>query len=195
LTHERESEPDRIARQFLEGISPLSSSGRLGAVLVQFPYSFKPSARNRDYIKRLGELLGGLEEKVVEFRNARWLVPETYELLNSAGFGFCAVDEPPLRGLVPPVTVVTSRIGYLRFHGRNAGKWFEHEQAWERYDYLYSEEELLEWIPRVRKMGEQADVIYIFTNNHRNGQAVTNARQLRLLLGLEPRLPAGKGAV
>ena len=92
------------------------------------------------------------------------------------------MDEPQLPNLPPPIVRAPSPPGYVRFHGRNRRKWWTHEAAWERYDYLYSEAELREWVPRIRALSEGAGVCYAFFNNHARGQAVTNARMLADLL-------------
>jgi uncharacterized protein YecE (DUF72 family) len=85
---------------------------------------------------------------------------------------------------MPPVAVATSRVGYVRFHGRNAQKWWNHEQAWERYDYLYSEQELAEWVPKVRALASETDVTYLFFNNHYQGKSAQNARMFAKMLSL-----------
>ncbi len=76
----------------------------------------------------------------------------------------------------------TAPPGYVRFHGRNAAKWWRHEQAWERYDYRYSTQELVPWAARARELEREVGTVYLFANNHWQGQAVDTARQLRMLL-------------
>jgi uncharacterized protein YecE (DUF72 family) len=93
------------------------------------------------------------------------------------------VDEPRLKGLLPPVAEATAKVAYVRFHGRNAQKWWQHEQAYERYDYTYTREELEEWIPKIHKLNQVAETVFVFANNHYRGQGIDTARQLRLLLG------------
>jgi len=180
MTHEREDNADAFA-QFVAALQPLIEAERLGCVLLQFPYSFHANAQNREYLRRCREWLGDLPA-VVEFRNVRWLSPQTFALLREERLGFCCVDQPRLKGLLPPIAEVTGPVGYVRFHGRNAAKWWQHEHAWERYDYTYSREELLEWVPKIKKMAQEARVVFAFANNHWQGQAVDTARQLRLLL-------------
>ncbi|MEM4724630.1 MAG: DUF72 domain-containing protein, partial [Candidatus Hadarchaeum sp.] len=119
---------------------------------------------------------------VVEFRNARWLTPETFAFLEENELGFCCVDEPRLKGLIPPIAEATSRIAYVRFHGRNAKKWWRYDEPWERYDYTYSREELEEWVPKIKDLEAKAEKTFLFANNHWRAQAVDTARQLRLLL-------------
>jgi uncharacterized protein YecE (DUF72 family) len=187
LTHGREENRDAF-RQFVEALKPLQEAGKFGCILAQFPWSFRPSTENRSYLEYLREQFGELPV-VVEFRNAAWVKTETFLLLRKLGLGFCCVDEPRLRGLFPPVAEATGPIAYVRFHGRNAAKWWQHEHAWERYDYTYSEEELREWVPKIRQLDQSAETVFVFANNHWQGQAVTTARQLRLLLADPPSAP------
>ncbi|MFC1992343.1 DUF72 domain-containing protein [Chloroflexota bacterium] len=81
--------------------------------------------------------------------------------------------------LLPPLAEATSRIGYIRFHGRNSAKWWQHEQAYERYDYNYTSQELSGWLPKIKKLDSIAEKTFIFANNHWRGQAVSTIRQLR----------------
>jgi len=120
---------------------------------------------------------------VVEFRNMEWIKPQVFDLLRQLSLGFCCVDQPRLRGLIPPIAEVTGPVAYVRFHGRNAAKWWRHDEAWERYDYSYTTEELAEWVPRIKSLDEQAEQTFAFANNHWQGQAVDTARQLKMLLG------------
>jgi uncharacterized protein YecE (DUF72 family) len=180
LTHEREGNAEAFPT-FVQAMTPLIERGKFGCVLAQFPYSFHPSAENRAYLKAFREWMSDLPV-VVEFRNAQWLTPQTFELLEEHELGFCCVDEPRLKGLIPPIAKATSRVAYVRFHGRNARKWWQHDEAWERYDYTYSPEELQEWVPKIKELDAQAEQTFAFANNHWQGQAVDTARQLRLLL-------------
>ncbi|MGE5587064.1 MAG: DUF72 domain-containing protein [Clostridia bacterium] len=174
---------DSVFRAFAEAIKPMTSRGSLGCVLAQFPWGFKRTQENVDYVRRLK---GRLKDAsvVVEFRNREWVRPDTFELLRSEGLGFCCVDEPRLRGLVPPVAEVTSDTAYVRFHGRNAEKWWKHDQAWERYNYLYSEAELAEWVPKIKALDARAAKTYVLFNNCHAGQAAENARMLQSMMKL-----------
>lgn len=184
LTHDREA-PEYA--QFVTSLQSLVDSRKLGCVLAQFPNSFRPSPENRDYLSRLRDGLGDLPT-VVEFRHAGWANKATFEALEALNLGFCCVDEPRLPGLMPPVVRATGSIGYLRFHGRNATKWYHHNEAWERYDYTYSVEELAEWAPRLRAMDERVPLTLVYFNNHFQGQSVRGARDLgQLMLGLHDR--------
>jgi uncharacterized protein YecE (DUF72 family) len=178
LTHERQ-EPDFAA--FLEAVEPLRQAGKLGCLLAQFPYSFAPTGRNWDYLERLREGLAD-HRVVVEFRQRGWVQDSTFERMTRLGLGFCCVDEPRLDGLMPPVARATSPVAYVRFHGRNARKWWEHEQAWERYDYTYPAEELREWVPRLRQLELESEVVLVYANNHYRSQSVDTLRALRAML-------------
>jgi len=180
VTEERAAQQETFDR-FFDAMQPLVEQGKFGCLLAQFPWSFKPSEAARDYIARLPELCGG-RNAVVEFRNNMWVGQETFDLLQKHGLGFCCVDEPRLRGLMPPVAEATSRTSYVRFHGRNAAKWWKHDVASERYDYLYSKNELDEWLPKIESLVEKTDKVYVLFNNCHEGKAATNARDMRLLL-------------
>ncbi|MEW6105182.1 MAG: DUF72 domain-containing protein [Bacillota bacterium] len=171
-------------RAFAEALRPMTSRGSLGCVLAQFPWGFKRTQENVDYIRRFRECLKDMAV-VVEFRNREWIRPDTFDLLRAEGLGFCCVDEPGLRGLVPPVAEATSDIAYVRFHGRNAEKWWKHDQAWERYNYLYSEAELAEWVPKIRALDARAAKTYVLFNNCHAGQAAENARMLQNMMKLD----------
>ncbi len=186
MTHEIPGEGSRrrdTFTQFMEAMEPLRSAGRFGCILAQFPYSFKPSAESLDYLAEFKELCGGAPV-VVEYRNSQWVSEKMFGFMRDAGLGFCCVDEPRLAGLMPPVVVATSSIAYVRFHGRNAAKWWKHDHASERYDYLYSEEELQEWAPKVRKLDESAGKTYVLFNNCHEGKAARNSLMMQDLLGI-----------
>jgi uncharacterized protein YecE (DUF72 family) len=119
----------------------------------------------------------------VEFRNSSWITEEIFESLSRAGIGYCSVDEPNLRGLVPPVARVTADQGYVRLHGRNARTWWGRGGG-DRYDYLYSEDELRQWIAKIKDMSQKARKTFIFFNNCHAGQAASNAQMMKELLGL-----------
>ncbi len=168
---------------FLKSIQPLRDSGKFGCMLAQFPWSFKPTSESIGRLRKFRERVGDLPT-VIEFRNSAWISEDMFALLRELGLGFCSVDEPRLNGLMPPFAVVTSAIGYVRFHGRNATKWFKHDQAYERYDYLYSDEELSEWIPKIKYIEDKTAQTYVFFNNHYKGKSVQNAVTLAKMLDL-----------
>jgi uncharacterized protein YecE (DUF72 family) len=168
------------AGPFKEGIEPARAAGVLAGVLAQFPYSFKNEPVGREYLKQLAEDFAGYNP-VVEFRNRNWSKLSTLALLREHALGFCCVDEPQEMGLMPPVAEATTGTAYLRFHSRDKTKWYE-EGAKERYNYLYSKEELAEWSPKVKKLDDLTNAVYVFFNNCHAGHAAVNAEQFRDML-------------
>jgi len=190
LTHEitDQSIPEILPR-FKDPLAPFWEDNRLGAILLQFPQSFHYNPESRIYLESLIRGFSPLPV-CVEFRHREWLRDSVYVTLKEMKAGFVCVDEPPLKGLLPPVVLATSNIGYIRFHGRNRLKWYSGDSK-ERYDYLYSEDELKEWLPKIHKLSEQTEKIFIFFNNHRKGQAITNAR---MMIGLLNKLKEDVGS-
>jgi uncharacterized protein YecE (DUF72 family) len=183
LTHEREA-PDFDA--FSKSIQPLAQAGKLGCVLAQFPNSFHPIPENKEYLKRMHAELKDLP-LVAEFRHVAWAKPEILDMLRALPMGYCCVDEPSVKGLMPPTAVATSQIGYIRFHGRNAAHWYEHADPAERYDYEYTAEELEDWVPKIRQVENDSEETYIYFNNHPHGHGVAGARVLGKLMNIERR--------
>ncbi|MHB8926290.1 MAG: DUF72 domain-containing protein [Bacillota bacterium] len=186
MTHKAgETEERRQTFQaFREALAPVADGGRLGCVLAQFPWSFRPSPESLAYLEEFRDRLDGLPT-VVEFRNSEWVGEETFGFLRRAGLGFCCVDEPALRGLMPRVARATSDLAYVRFHGRNAAKWWRHDEAWERYNYLYTEEQLGEWVPKLRALEAESKKTYVLYNNCHAGHAARNAKMMQTLLDLD----------
>ncbi|OGO17364.1 MAG: hypothetical protein A2Z14_11890 [Chloroflexi bacterium RBG_16_48_8] len=181
LTHERKT-PD--FHGFRDSIDELFTSGKLGCILAQFPHSFHSTSENLAYLAELAKNLEGYPV-VVEFRAKDWVKEEIFQLLNDLNLGYCCVDEPQLPGLMPPVAVATGPLAYVRFHGRNEEKWWQHEFAWERYDYTYSTDELNEWIPKIQDLNDQAPLTLVYANNHYKGQSVDTINKLKQLLAWE----------
>ena len=181
MTHEiSENSLTEILPKFMEGISPFVDAGRLGVILLQFPQSFHYVPENRLYLKSLIETLSPSPVSI-EFRQREWLKESVYETLRELGAGFVCVDEPPLPSLIPPVVINTSNSGYIRFHGRNSKKWYGTDSR-TRYDYLYSEDELKAWVPKIRELAKRTEKLFVFFNNHAKAQAITNAKMLINLL-------------
>jgi len=180
MTHEYKGNVE-VFKAFRDALLPLIEQDKLGCVLAQFPYSFKNVAQSRSYIELFKEQMAELP-LVVEFRNAGWLKREIFDWLRSIDIGFCCVDEPRLPNLMPPIAEITGKTAYVRFHGRNKEKWWEHENAYERYDYTYSAEELVEWVPKIKKLDASAERTFLFANNHWRGQAIDTIRQIRMML-------------
>lgn len=177
VTHKREN-PESSARELFQAVDPLRNRGMLRGFLAQFPYSFKKNPPSRDYLVRLADLWAGREPLFVEFRHTGWYKPDVFDFLTQQHLGFVNVDLPPLPRLPGPSAEVTNGIGYLRFHGRNVSTWWGQEGPL-RYDYMYSEAELKDWIPRINEVGGKAKQTIIFMNNCHLGQATRNARMLR----------------
>jgi uncharacterized protein YecE (DUF72 family) len=185
LTHEAGSDNKADFDAFIDSLQPLVEAGKFGCVLAQFPTSFHNTPGNRQY---LAELCDRFSERplVVEFRNREWVKDAVFDFLREQGVGWCAVDEPQFRSLMPPIAVATSSIGYVRFHGRNYQKWWSSTDSKQRYDYLYSREELMEWIPKIQRLEAETDTVYVFMNNCFEGKAAQNAAELRGLLEETP---------
>lgn len=188
ITHRGRLEP---AADFLRVTAPLAEAGQLGPVLAQFPFAFKNGQDQRAYLGRLKEAMPGVA-LVVEFRHESWQVPAVARFLEDRGLALAAVDAPELPGLPRADATAVNRLGYVRFHGRNAGKWFEHDRAEERYDYRYSSRELEDWTARIRAVEAATDELYIYFNNHFRGQAPANAGELAELLGKPLPMASGR---
>jgi uncharacterized protein YecE (DUF72 family) len=182
MTHRRENF-QTAAPAFREAIRVLEDRKSLGCVLAQFLYSFWNKKENREHLLRLREALAGIP-LVVEFRNASWYIPAVFDFLREQETGLCCVDEPELPKLPPRIVEVTSDVGYVRFHGRATETWWEHKEASERYDYLYREGELKEWLPKIETLADKTKITFIFFNNHPRGKAPANAYLMKHHLGL-----------
>lgn len=189
-----------IFRRFLEALGPLRREGKLGGVLFQFPSYVVFKNLSLDYLEWAREQLGG-DEMLVEFRHRSWLDEknrgETLAFLERIGATYVTVDAPrsdSAKNLVPSIPAVTSPTAYVRFHGRNLATWNKRgSSAAERFDYLYDEDELAEWVPTLRKLAGEAEQAFALFNNNataqdphnplgRVSQAATNALQLRTLM-------------
>jgi uncharacterized protein YecE (DUF72 family) len=166
-------------KRFKYSLAPLIGDGKLACVLAQFPYGFFPNQGNFDYLKRFKEEMEDIP-LVFEFRNQTWLKEGTFAFLEKKDIGFCIVDEPKIPKLMPYLPKTTSHIGYFRFHGRNPN-WFNVPTS-VRYDYLYSEGELKEFIPDIKDVSKKTAKTLIFFNNCHAGSAAKNAAQMTKLL-------------
>ena len=184
FTHERDVPFSREEVQtYCDGIVPLVREGKLGAVLVQFPWSFRRTPENRIWLARVIDAFHAYP-LALEIRHASWDQPEVYAALAERGVAFCNIDQPLFTGSLQPTEHATARTGYVRLHGRNHDDWFRDTATRdERYDYLYSEDELKPWIEKIESLRRVVDEIYVITNNHYRGQAVVNALELQYALG------------
>ena len=179
-TTHRRLENEAALSRLREALRPLQEAGKLKGLLAQFPYSFKNNEMNRRYLAETQKFCAGIP-LFFEFRHNSWVHTAVPSFLKSLGAGYVNVDEPQLAGLLPPQQIVTSDYGYIRFHGRNKDKWWQ-GQGSERYDYLYSENELKGWTEQIKQIMRKTEKTYIFFNNHPRGQAIQNARQQKTLL-------------
>jgi uncharacterized protein YecE (DUF72 family) len=171
--------------EFRSGVEPLASSGRLGALLAQFPASFKDDGISRDYLAGLLRAFADYPV-AVELRHRSWSdrVAETLALLNAFGAAWVQIDEPKFRfsirqNYLPNV----EGFYYMRLHGRNVAKWWRHEKAEERYDYLYSADELTEFSETADAARRLVKKLYLYTNNHFSAKSVANAVMIKRQLG------------
>ncbi len=172
------TEDEKLAKA---GLDAVAGEGRLGALLMQFPVSFKNTEENRNYLDSL--LLRFREyPRVVEIRHASWNEQAALQHLGELGVGFCNLDQPLIGRSLGRTSHATAAIGYIRLHGRNYEQWFTAERVHDRYDYLYNEEELTRWKPRIESVAHKTDVTFVVANNHFRGKAVVNALQLRHML-------------
>lgn len=170
------------ARAFLEALRPLEAAGRLGALLLQFPWSFRDGPESRRRLGRLGEFFSG-RPLVVEVRHASFGTPEAEAFLSALGTGVADVDMPRSEFNLPPLRRSFGGLGYLRLHGRNARAWFDREAGRDqRYDYLYSPAEVDLLAERVRRIAAEAPEVFVITNNHFRGQGPANSLMLKARL-------------
>ncbi len=179
-------------REVRAGFDVLRAANRLGAVLLQFPFSFHRTAETVAYLTALLKRFADYP-LVVEVRHGTWDSPETLDLLRTSAVSFCNIDQPIIGRSLGPSAQATSGVGYVRLHGRRYDTWFSDDAkipSHERYNYLYSADELAPWVDRVRKVGEQARNTFVITNNHFQGKAVVNALQLiSILKGSKVKVP------
>ena len=173
--------------RFERALLPLDSAGKLGVVLCQFPPWFYPGEQQRDYILSCRERLPQYRI-AIEFRHSSWVNDQnrerTLSFLRDNDLPFVCVDEPQgFRSSIPPVVAATSDLALVRFHGRNREMWeTKGISAAERFNYLYSQEELKEWVPRIKELASVTRQLHVLFNNCYRDKAVVNARQVRLML-------------
>lgn len=183
FTHKREGFSERDVEAFKLGIEPLRATKRLAAVLIQFPWSFRRTGANLEYLVQIFGLFSDYP-LALEVRHGSWDHPGFYKLLSEHGVGFCNIDQPLFgNSLRPSAISTTPEFAYVRLHGRNYANWFKESAGRdERYDYLYSQEELKEWIGRIKELGKSSRRVFVITNNHYRGQALANALQIKNMI-------------
>ncbi|HEY3161657.1 MAG TPA: DUF72 domain-containing protein [Vicinamibacterales bacterium] len=170
---------------FRAGVEPLASAGKLGALLAQFPPSFKDAPESREYLAQLLRAFADYPV-AVELRHKSWsdAIGDTLSLLNGFGAAWVQIDEPKFRfsirqNYLPNVT----SFYYMRLHGRNAAQWWTHDKSEDRYNYLYNAGELREFSETAKAAKELVKKSYLYTNNHFSSKSVVNAVMLKAQLG------------
>jgi uncharacterized protein YecE (DUF72 family) len=169
----------KSASEFKFTMQPMLEEGKLGALLAQFPFSFKNTLESRVYLEQLAEWFSGFPI-AVEFRHVSWDKIAVYQFLADLDLQPVSLDLPSLPGLPAPV-LRHDKMVYLRLHGRNAANWFEGKDAAERHDYLYTRAELEPWVNVLKQVRQSRT--YVFFENTTRGQGLENARTFRELLG------------
>ena len=188
MTGHEPAEQEPAFAAFREAVAPLELSGKLHAVLLQYHPRFVKSAAAKEELSRVRALLDPLVP-LVEFRHRSWLEPweqtDTLSFLEQHGLAYVSVDAPATRAsnVVPRVAAATHPLAYVRFHGRNWKTWnIRGGKSSDRFDWLYSPEELGEWVASVGRLAEQADEVYALFNNNKDDFAPRSAVIFRGLL-------------
>lgn len=166
--------------EFKLGLEPLLADGRLAAILLQFPWSFANTPRNEAYLSQLIRVFSDYP-LALEVRHGTWDDPKFFRLLKEHKVAFCNIDQPVINNSLKPSALTTHPdFSYVRLHGRNYSNWFKQNAGRDaRYNYLYSDEELDEWVERIKALGENSGKVFVITNNHYQGQALANALQIK----------------
>jgi uncharacterized protein YecE (DUF72 family) len=186
FTHSRVLDDAEVAA-FADGLRPMLRAKKLGAVLMQFPWSFRFTAENKDFFIRLRRAFHEFP-LVAEMRHSSWMAEEAVGVFLDYRVGFCNIDQPEYTRAMPPTSYLTSGVGYVRLHGRNpqnslgSFRNFGVERV-RQHDYLYSEAELAEWAKRIEHISRFADSTFVIFNNDAQGKSVVNALQLQSMMG------------
>lgn len=173
-----------------EGLDSIAAEKRLGALLIQFPISFKNTDENREYLQKLIERFREYPP-VVEVRHATWDEPAVLENFAAQNVAFCNIDQPWLGRAVRATEHATAPVAYVRLHGRNYKEWFQSDNRDDRYNYLYTPQQLQPWKEKIERLGEKAEKTFAVTNNHYKGKAAANAIELKQMLsGKRVKAPA-----
>jgi uncharacterized protein YecE (DUF72 family) len=184
FTHERSLDPAEVA-EFKDGLWPLHKAGRLGCLLLQFPWAFRFTAENREFLIQLRRAFHQFP-MAVEMRHASWMADEALGTLIDYRLGFVNIDQPPYTGATPPSALATSEIGYFRLHGRDPRYWGREfagsGSGVQRDNYLYSAAELDLWVNRIRHIRPFTRSTFVILANPAAGRSVVNGLQLASLL-------------
>ena len=184
FTHGRVLEQEHV-REFKDGLRPLMQARKLGAVLMQFPWSFKFTAENREFFINLRRAFAEYP-LVAEMRHSSWMAEEAVGTFIDYRVGFCNIDQPGYTRAMPPTAYLTSEVGYVRLHGRNPqnslGAFDRSAPRGRQHDYLYSEGELAEWAKRIERIGQFADSMFVIFNNDAAAKSVVNALEMQAMM-------------
>jgi len=183
FTHKRKGFSQKDVDNFKFGIEPLKAKNRLAAILLQFPWSFANTPFHTGYLIRLFKLFSGYP-LAIEVRHGSWDRADFYNILSEYKVCFCNIDQPIFHNSIKPSALSTNpEYSYVRLHGRNYKNWFkENAGRDERYNYLYTKEELQDWVEKIKELGKKSKKVFVITNNHYRGQALANALQIKNML-------------
>lgn len=187
FTHERRLEAAEIA-EFKEGLLPLLRSRKLGCLLMQFPWTFRFTEENREWLIRLRRAFHEFP-LVAEMRHDSWMRDEALGTFIDYRIGFCNIDQPEYTRAMPPTAFLTSAIGYVRLHGRNPlnslGAFESQPNRARQHDYLYTQPELAAWQQRIDRIRRSAETTFVIANNDVSGKSAVNVFQLQRMMGDE----------
>lgn len=183
FTHQRKDFSQKDVDDFKFGIEPLRSRERLAAIFIQFPWSFLYTTSHVEYLIALFKLFSDYP-LALEVRHGSWDRKSFYNLLTEYKVSYCNIDQPIFYNSIKPTAISTiPQFSYVRLHGRNYENWFKEDAGRDaRYDYLYSKEDLEEWVERIKELGKKSDKVFVITNNHYRGQALANALQIKNMI-------------
>ena len=183
FTHQRKGFTQKDVDNFKLGIEPLRAKNRLASILIQFPWSFINTVAHNEYLISLFNFFSDYP-LALEVRHSSWDKLDFYKHLSEYNVCFCNIDQPIFRNSIKPSSVATNpQFSYVRLHGRNYKNWFKDDAGRdERYNYLYTKEELEDWIKRIKDLGRQSSKVFVITNNHYRGQALANALQIKNMI-------------
>jgi uncharacterized protein YecE (DUF72 family) len=186
FTHNRKDFSQKDVDEFKLGIEPIVSSGRLAAILLQFPWSFSNTVSNMNYLISLFRSFSQYP-LALEVRHGSWVDERFFAVLTENNVCFVNIDQPLINNSIEPSSVVTvPEFSYVRLHGRNYKDWFREGAGRDaRYNYLYSKGELEDWVERIKNLGKKSTKVFVITNNHYRGQAMANALQIKNMISGE----------
>jgi len=183
FTHKKTDLSPKDFDDFKTGIEPLRAHDRLAAVLIQFPWSFANTAANIHYLVNLFKKLAEYP-LALEVRHGSWADPRFFRILAEHKIGYVNIDQPVIGNSLKPSRIATnSEFAYVRLHGRNYRNWFKKDAGRDaRYDYLYTRNEIGDWVEKIKELGNKSGKVFVITNNHYRGQAVANALQIKNMM-------------